>query len=92
MNTEEINDMIKKQQHGEYVKNTAFVSNSWLRKQDIDFEMTDEEKTEYDKCKNDPIYFVETYCKVETKDGLKNVKLTNAQKALLNSNKDEHIM
>lgn len=47
--------------------------------------MTDEELSEYTKCKLDVHYFAETYCKVKREDGsVGHIKLRDYQKDLIN--------
>jgi len=54
-----------------------------FKKHDLIFSMTNEEKLEYSRCVNDPIYFIETYCPVITNNGYMNIKLRNYQKELV---------
>lgn len=49
----------------------------------IAFEYTDHEMTELIKCSEDPIYFVETYCKFLNDKGRTTIKLRDYQKKLL---------
>lgn len=55
-----------------------------FRKPHIIFHHTYEELNEYAKCKNDPIYFFEAYCKIFSPNGQVNIKLRQYQKDLLN--------
>ena len=57
--------------------------NPKLRKINISFHYTDEEKEEIKKCKNDVVYFAEKYCHCMTDEGIKNVKLRPYQKKIL---------
>ena len=50
------------------------------RKSNLSFILTNDELKEYILCNNDPIYFIEKYCKIITKNGIKNIKLYDTQK------------
>ncbi|MGZ4850604.1 MAG: terminase large subunit domain-containing protein, partial [Candidatus Bathyarchaeia archaeon] len=45
-------------------KDEGYLGNLLLKKQNYDIEWTPELVTEYVKCANDPLYFVETYMKI----------------------------
>ena len=49
------------------------------------FEYTNQELTEIIKCKKDIIYFAEKYCKVKTKEGIKQIVLRDYQIEVLNN-------
>ena len=57
------------------VANPFYDGNVKLLKGDLIYQRTDEEKTEWVKCRNDIIYFVEKYCKLMTPKGIQHVTL-----------------
>lgn len=54
-----------------------------LLKADLTYQRTAEEKAEWLKCRNDIIYFVETYCKILTPKGVAHVELRDYQREYL---------
>lgn len=55
-----------------------------IRKAGILFEMSQFEKEEYLKCKNDIFYFAETYCKIKLKNGeTREIVLRDYQKEII---------
>lgn len=62
-----------------------------LRAPNITFNMTQEEVDEYMKCYNDPLYFIETYCKFKDETGGEPtlVKLRDYQKKVITTVTDE---
>lgn len=54
-----------------------------LRNANIPFKMTDEEMEEYQKCYDDPEYFINKYCKFMTDKGLSTVELRDYQKKVI---------
>ena len=54
-----------------------------LRAANIPFKMTEEEMEEYQKCFDDPIYYVETYAKFMTDHGIHTVTLRDYQKKVI---------
>lgn len=66
------------------IANPFYENNTKLIKGDLVFDRTPEEVKEWLKCKNDISYFVEKYCKLMTPEGIKNVKLRDYQKSILN--------
>ncbi len=60
-----------------------------LRAPNIIFEMTREEKEEYMKCAQDPVYFIENYCKFRTDYGDTLVTLRDFQKEIIHIATDE---
>lgn len=94
MTTKEVKDIVEKQMNGEVGKSNIFVNgNTSLRKPGVEFEMTEEEVNEYNRCKEDPIYFIEKYCKMHTADGLlKDIKLRDAQKQLILENESSIVL
>ena len=55
-----------------------------LRAPGITFSMTPQELEEYQKCYDDPIYFVENYCKFQNDAGRTLVKLRDFQRNIIN--------
>ncbi|WQJ53860.1 MAG: terminase large subunit [Wendovervirus sonii] len=91
MKTKDIENILKKVQEGEAVKNTAFIANTKLRREKIDFEYTGNELDEYEKCKKDPVYFIENYCYIVVNGESQKIKLTDCQKNFL-SKSCKHIL
>lgn len=54
-----------------------------LRASNIPFIMTTEEMNEYQKCYDEPEYFINTYCKFMTDKGLDTVELRDYQKKVI---------
>ena len=65
--------------------NKAYNGNPLLKKEGVQVNWTPEMVKEYVKCKNDPIYFIETYVKIITEDGLISFKLRDFQIELVES-------
>ena len=63
--------------------NPFYDNNVKLLKGDLVFQRTEEEIAEWKKCASDVVYFVETYCKFLTPQGIKNVQLRDYQKKYL---------
>ena len=63
--------------------NPFYEKNTSLLKADLVFDRTKEEIDEWLKCKNDILYFANTYCKLMTPEGIKNIELRDYQKAYL---------
>ncbi len=59
--------------------NPFFMNNIKLSKPDLVFQRTPKEIEEFRKCMNDIVYFANTYCKLMTPEGIKNIKLRNYQ-------------
>ena len=54
----------------------SYLGNSLLKASGVPLNFTKEEIEEYLKCADDPIYFIESYCKIVTLDhGLQPFKL-----------------
>ena len=60
-----------------------------LRAPNITFNMTQEEHDEYMKCAQDPVYFIENYCKFRTDYGDTLVELRDFQKEIIRIATDE---
>lgn len=85
-NTKTINEFMSSYLNGtDYIKKENLFYNKSInrRKGNIVFNYTEEEASEIKKCKNDIIYFVEKYCKIQTIDGLSNIKLRKYQHDIL---------
>lgn len=65
------------------VANPFYENNTKLLKGDLVFERTKEEVDEWLKCRDDIIYFANTYCKLMTPEGIKNVEMRDYQKDYL---------
>lgn len=62
----------------------GYQGNPRLKIKNVRQSWTKEQLAEYMKCKNDPIYFIETYCKiVHPDDGIINLNLRDYQKELV---------
>lgn len=65
------------------VANPFYENNIKLLKGDLVFQRTPEEIAEWKKCKNDILYFAETYCKLLTPEGIRNITLRDYQQKYL---------
>lgn len=65
------------------VANPFYEANTGILKADLTFQRTDYEISEWLKCSKDIIYFVETYCKLLTPQGIQHIKLRDYQKRYL---------
>ena len=66
-------------------KTKTYLGNANLKAIGVDLEFTEEQIQEYIKCAKDPIYFIESYCKIVTLDhGLQPFKLYECQKNKVN--------
>lgn len=63
--------------------NPFYEKNTKLLKPDLLYKRTPEEIKEWRKCANDIIYFANTYCKLMTPDGIKNISLRDYQEDYL---------
>ena len=82
--TEVINAALKGLNEGRKLIYNPFYENKTKRlKGDLVFERTDEEISEWKKCKKDILYFAEKYCKLMTPKGIKNITLRDYQKEYL---------
>ena len=60
--------------------------NQWgVKNGDLAMSYTNDEILEFARCKHDPIYFFENYCKIFTSSGFQNIKLREYQKDLIKS-------
>lgn len=63
----------------------TYLGNASLKAVGVELEYTEDQIQEYIKCAKDPIYFIETYCKIVTLDhGLQPFKLYECQKNKVN--------
>ena len=65
------------------VANPFYENNTKLLKGDLVFERTPEEIDEWRKCADDILYFANTYCKLMTPQGIKNVTMRDYQEEYL---------
>lgn len=65
------------------VANPFYENNTKLLKGDLVFERTESERREWIKCKNDIIYFANTYCKLMTPQGIQHITLRDYQEEYL---------
>ena len=63
--------------------NPFYENNTSILKGDLVFERTDNEIKEWLKCKNDILYFANTYCKLMTPEGVQHIQLRDYQKRYL---------
>lgn len=65
-------------------KKTSYLGNPKLKRSGVQTQWTPEQIVEYSKCADDPIYFIETYCKIIHLDrGLIHFKLHPFQKNMI---------
>lgn len=70
--TEKITEISEKQRNGFILKryeNPWFNNEYGVRREHISFSMTDEEYSEYIRCKTDVQYFANKYCQIKLEDG-----------------------
>ncbi len=82
--TDSLNAAIKGLEQGKkLVANPFYENNVRILKGDLVFERTEEEKQEWLKCRDDIIYFANTYCKLMTPEGVKKVEMRDYQEDYL---------
>ena len=82
--TQSINRLIEDRNQGYDIDfEPFFMRDLDLRAANIPFKMTEEELEEYQKCFDDPIYYVETYAKFMTDHGIHTVTLRDYQKKVI---------
>lgn len=82
--TERINQIIEQSEMGYTVDYTPFYkSDTSFRSAYLNFQLTEWEEHEWLKCFNDPIYFIETYCKFQTDYGITTVRLYDFQREII---------
>lgn len=82
--TKLINQMLEDYANGFEIDYSPFFEHDIdLKAENISFDYTDEEVEEYEKCYNNPIYFIEHYCKWMTDYGYKTVNLRKFQRELI---------
>ena len=86
--TEILNAAVAALGAGKRLKVNPFYENEiTLLKADLVYERTPEEIEEWQKCRNDIIYFADKYCKMMTPEGIQHVQLRDYQRDYL-----EHLM
>lgn len=79
-----INQLIKDRQMGYDIDYAPFYMRDMnLRAPGVTFKLTEEENKEYQKCYDDPVYYVENYCKFMTDKGLDTVELRDFQRNVI---------
>lgn len=79
-----INKLIEDRNQGYDIDFDPFFNrDTELRASNIPFKMTDEEMEEYQKCYDDPEYFINKYCKFMTDKGLSTVDLRDYQRKVI---------
>ena len=79
-----INKLIEDRNQGYDIDFDPFFNrDTELRASNIPFKMTDEEMEEYQKCYDDPEYFINKHCKFMTDKGLSTVELREYQKKVI---------
>lgn len=69
---------------GKRLKINPFYENEVkLLKADLVYERTDEEIEEWQKCRNDIVYFADKYCKMMTPEGIQHIELRDYQRDYL---------
>lgn len=82
--TKSIDKAIKGLDEGKKLVSNPFYENkTYLLKGDLVFKHTPEEIVEWKKCAGDVLYFANTYCKLMTPEGIKNIILRNYQEEYL---------
>jgi len=83
--TKLINKLLEDHNNGYEIPYDAFFNRDLeLRAKGIVFEMTPEEVEEYNKCYDDPLYYISTYCKFQTDNDYQLVELRDFQKKVIN--------
>lgn len=82
--TKILNDAIRGIEQGKkLVANPFYENNTRLLKAELVYSRTKEEVEEWIRCKNDILYFANTYCKLMTPEGVKNITLRDYQQNYL---------
>ncbi|MBS7358181.1 MAG: terminase family protein [Bacteroidales bacterium] len=88
--TEKINQLIKDRAEGYDIDYSPFFERDLeLRAPNIPFKMTEWEYEEYMKCYNNPLYFIEHYCKFRTDKGDSLVELRDYQREIISLSTEE---
>ena len=91
--TKLINQLIEDHNNGYEIPYDAFFQRDLqLRAPNIVFEMTPEEMAEYEKCYEDPLYYVSHYCKFQTDDDYQLVKLRPFQEKVIKTVTEEQFI
>lgn len=89
--TKVIEQLIKDKSEGYDIDYAPFFERDLkLRASNITFEMTKEEMDEYEKCYNDPLYFIEHYCKFKIDDNYALANLRSYQKKIIKIVTDDY--
>lgn len=85
-----INQLIKDRQQGYDIDYDPFYMRDLnLRAPGVTFRLTQEEDDEYQRCYDNPVYYVENYCKFMTDNGLDTVELRDFQKNVITTVTEE---
>lgn len=91
--TKLINQLIEDHNNGYEIPYDAFFQRDLqLRAPNIVFEMTPEEVEEYEKCYEDPLYYVKNYCKFQTDEDYQLVKLRPFQERVIKTVTEEQFI
>ena len=93
LNTQKVNDIINKYNQGLSLKEDVKIwydNNIGVRKSNLPFILNEQELNEWEKCKLDVHYFAENYCKIQTGNGIVQIKLRDYQKDILDLFKNKH--
>lgn len=91
--TKLINQLIEDHNNGYEIPYDAFFQRDLqLRAPNIVFEMTPEEVEEYEKCYEDPLYYVKNYCKFQTDEDYQLVKLRPFQERVIRTVTEEQFI
>lgn len=88
-----INQLLEDHNKGYEIPYDAFFQRDLqLKAPNIVFEMTPEEYDEYNKCYEDPLYYVRHYCKFQTDDDYQLVKLRPFQERVIQTVTEERFI
>ena len=88
-----INQLLEDHNKGYEIPYDAFFQRDLqLKAPNIVFEMTPEEYEEYNKCYEDPLYYVKHYCKFQTDDGHQLVQLRPFQERVIQTVTEERFI
>lgn len=88
-----INQLLEDHSKGYEIPYDAFFQRDLqLKAPNIVFEMTPEEYEEYNKCYEDPLYYVKHYCKFQTDDGHQLVQLRPFQERVIQTVTEERFI
>lgn len=87
INTKKINNILYKINKGEKLKRSETIFHQNIigtLNSNVLYEYTSDEIEEYIKCYNSPIYFISNYCKINTENGINQVKIFDYQEEIIN--------